>query len=670
METRARQMFQFGVFRLDAANRLLYRDADLIALPPKAVDTLLLLVTNSGQVLSKDEMMKQLWPDTFVEEGTLAQYIFLLRKALGDSATWIENHPRRGYRFTAPVEECDGELRIDEDIRNRTVIKEEAATGQARIGRVRIIAATLVIAGLVMVAALVSTSRKEKAPSSIGSVAVLPFRTVSSSGDDYRADGITDALITKLASLKGLRVVSYSRVRQFKGSSAEAAEIGRKLGVEAVIEGTVRVASGQMRLSVHAVNTRTADTLWADDRFETNSAGLLHLERQLAEAVALRLRGRLTEGERSLLTRSGVRNAEAYDLVLRARGLLREGTTDASLESALRMLDRAVQLDSGFAEAYGWLAFVQNRAYLNGLYGPDMQRSAISNATQALSRDPNALIAMRALAHIQHSTGREVEGLLMARQALDGNPDDLDAMAGAAEAYFRTGLYDRAIPLFQRALAAEPDSVEFRTQLARMYLFLGEYKKGVELISKLSARQAGPFGMILYAETGQMQKAIEVARSAPSNPSRYFAAYVGGCLLAAAGDPRGATEIWSEAARRGESLLERYENPNSHVSLGWVYAKLGKREQALYHARQMLAPDPHHPVFLFFAAETRALVGDRRGALDALKAAVENGFFNLPMIDGMARLKIGTFHSLRNDPEYLALRADLALRVDELRARY
>src|ERR687892_1280063 len=105
MTSKAKHVYQFGGFRLDAADRVLFRDERALALPPKVFDTLLLLVTNSGRVLQKDEMMKQLWPDTFVEEGTLAQYIFLLRKALGDSAGWIENHPRRGYRFSAQVKE-------------------------------------------------------------------------------------------------------------------------------------------------------------------------------------------------------------------------------------------------------------------------------------------------------------------------------------------------------------------------------------------------------------------------------------------------------------------------------------------------------------------------------------------------------------------------------------
>ena len=258
----------------------------------------------------------------------------------------------------------------------------------------------------------------------------------------------------------------------------------------------------------------------------------------------------------------------------------------------------------------------------------------------------------------------------MARRALESNPDDLDATAAAAEAYFRTGLHDRAIPLFERALSWEPDSREFRHQLARIYAFSGEYNRGIEVLSRLPRSQAGPFGMALYAETGQMDKAVEVVRSARDRGLGDFGTYIGGCVLAAIGDTAGARRIWTEAISRKEALLERHENPHLRASLGYAYAKFGKRKKALHQVRQMLAPDPHHPVFLFFAAETRALLGERRDALDALKAAVENGFLNLPMIDGMSRLRIGTLHSLRNDSEFLAIRADLARRVDELRARY
>jgi TolB-like protein len=279
-------------------------------------------------------------------------------------------------------------------------------------------------------------------------VAILPFRTVSDSRDDYLADGITEALITRLTNLKELRVVSYSRVRQFKGSRTEAAKIGRQLGVEAIIEGTVRIASGRLRISIQAVDTESGYTIWAIDRFEAKPERLLDIEGQLAEAAAQRVRGQLTASERLLVTKSCAANAEAYDLVLRARG--------AAPEAAVPMLERAVQLDPGFAEAYGWLAYAQHQAYHRWLAGPETLRKAISNANQAISRDPNALIAIRAVTEIQHSTGRAMEGLLMARRALDSNPDDLDAIAAAAEAYFRTGLYDRAIPLYEKALVSCP----------------------------------------------------------------------------------------------------------------------------------------------------------------------------------------------------------------------
>jgi TolB-like protein/Tfp pilus assembly protein PilF len=475
------------------------------------------------------------------------------------------------------------------------------------------------------------------------------------------ADGITEALITRLTNLKTLRVVSYSRVRQFKGSSVEAAKIGRQLGVEAIIDGTVRVASGRLRISIHGIDTTSGYTIWAIDRFEEKPEGLLNIEGQLAEAAAQRVRGQLTASERLLLTKSRAGNAEAYDLVLRAR--------NADPETAVQMLQRAVQLDPEFAEAYGWLAFAQQQIYNLALAGPETLRKAISNANQALSKDPNALIAIRALAHIQHFTGREVEGLLMARRALETNPDDLDAIAAAAEAYFRTGLYDRAIPLFEKALAAEPVNRHFRSQLARMYLFLGQSQKGIEVISPVPPNQAGIFGMLLYAETGQMAKAVEIARGNLGTPAYGFEAYARGYVLAAAGDRSGANEIWSKGLRYAEDLLAKNGQGWAGVTSGMLNAKLGRREQALRNTEQWLLLNPQHPVVLFFAAQTRALLGFRREALDTLKAAVENGFFNLPMIEYHTRPGM-SFHTLRDHPEFHAIRADLARRIDDLRARY
>jgi TolB-like protein/Tfp pilus assembly protein PilF len=599
----------------------------------------------------------------------------------GASDTAVIEIPKGRYvpvvRFVE-IKAPPDELRVEEHTRSRTMIEEEAVAKQRRASRFPIIWVGLALLAAVALAAGIWISRREEPPRSFSSIAVLPFRTVSDSGDDYLADGITEALIARLTNLKGLSVVSYSRVRRFKDSSDEAARIGRQLGVEAVIEGTVRVASGQLRVSVHGVDSKSGYTIWAIDRFEATPARLLDIEGQLAEAAARRVRGQLTARERDLVTKSRATNAEAYDLVLRARG--------ADPETAVRMLQRAVQLDPDFADAYGWLALAQVRSYHRRLAGPETLRRAISSANQALSKDPNASIAIRALAHIHHATGGEVEGLLMARRALESNPDDLDAIAAAAEAYFRTGLYDRALPLYEKAFAGEPTSIGFRSQMARMYLYLGQYKNASEVISPLPLSQAGMFGMLLYAETGQMAKAVEIARGgveiargdigwgmsvgfSPVRPPYGFDAYMRGNVLAAAGDHAGAKEIWTEGVRYGEALLAKNENGAGRALDGMIYAKLGRREQALRNLQLSLATDPQNPTRLFFAAQTRALLGLRREALDTLKTAVENGFFNLPMIEYHSRPGL-SFHILRDDPEFHAIRADLARRINHLRAQY
>ena len=257
----------------------------------------------------------------------------------------------------------------------------------------------------------------------------------------------------------------------------------------------------------------------------------------------------------------------------------------------------------------------------------------------------------------------------MARRALENSPDDLDVIAAAAEAYFWVGLYDRAIPLYEQALAGEPASIEFRRQLARMHLYLGRHKDALQVISPVPVSQAGIFGMMLYAETGQMDKAVEIARGDPGQAPDGFDAYLRGCVLAAAGDHTGARQIWANGVRHGEALLAKNENPMNRLIDSMIHAKLGEREQALQISRRTLAADPNHPVHLFFAAQTRSLLGLRREALDTLKAAVENGFFNLPMIEYHSRPGL-SFHALRDDPQFHLIRADLGRRIEILRTRY
>jgi predicted Zn-dependent protease len=184
----------------------------------------------------------------------------------------------------------------------------------------------------------------------------------------------------------------------------------------------------------------------------------------------------------------------------------------------------------------------------------------------------------------------------------------------------------------------------------------------MEALAPIPPEQAGGFAAVLYAEAGRKDELMKVVRA---HPYGYFEA----CALAIAGDSRGAKELWTDTARRMETTLARNENPYTRAFLGMTYAKLGRREQALDHMRQSLSPEPHHPIFLFFSAQTHGLLGDRQESLRSIRAAIENGFFNLPMIDFVTRPEMG-LAILRNDREFGALRSDLARRLNELRARY
>ena len=517
--------YQFGPFRLSVSDRLLYRDQQLIHLPPKVFDTLLILAAHSGHVVSKEVMMGQLWPDSFVEEGTLTQYISMLRKALGEHGTWIENLPRRGYRFTEPV--------------------------------------------LLVPEALVP----EAAPES--PAAEMP-------------------------------------------PANQRRPMPRLLLIPAVM---VVIAGVMLGLKYLPTGSEAA----------------------------------------------GPTEAEA--LVLRARGLLASGPSAADLQTAAAVLDQAIQSDPNSAEAHGWLAYTQAFQYREALVGIDTLRAATSHVNQALARDPASPSAARALVDIHHLSGRLTEALIVARTALENNPESTEITAAAGEAYFRTGLYERAIPLYQKALATQPENRWFRTQLARMYLFLGDHSKGLEMISSLPLSEVGPFGMVLYAVSGSMDKAVEVARTDRDTGLVGFFGFFRGCVLAGAGDRAGAERIWSEGVQLGESRSKEYQNAFLHVWMGQRYAELGDREKARRHLQKGLEIDPHNAVLLFFAAETEAILGDASAAARNLQAAAEGGFLNLPMVKFLTH-PMFAFHAVRDDAEFKVVIAQMEHKLSDLRTRF
>lgn len=347
------RIFEFDGFTVDFGNRLLLRDNRPVAVTPKAFETLAVLLEHAGEVVGKDELLKRVWPDTFVEDGILTQNIYTLRKALqeaGGRRPYIETIPRRGYRFTGPAAERKP-----------------------------------------------APARREEA--GIASLAVLPFEPLAGNTDDaYLGLGLADALITRLSNLRRIAVRPTSAVRRYLGIEREPAEVGRLLQVDAVLDGTIRRYGDSLRISVQLVSVRDDAPMWAT-RFDARSTDLFALEDSISRELAEELRLRLTRQERRRLNRSATRHPEAYDACLRGRYFWNRRTFEG-LSKGIESFRRAIELDPGFALAYAGEADCLVLLPLFGAVAPrEVFPKAIAAAERALALEDSLAEAQTSLAY-------------------------------------------------------------------------------------------------------------------------------------------------------------------------------------------------------------------------------------------------------------------------------
>jgi DNA-binding winged helix-turn-helix (wHTH) protein len=344
--------FEFGPFQLDLDDRLLTRGGEVISLRPKATEILIRLVMNAGQLIKKDQLLKEVWPDTFVEESNLSQTIFTLRKALGDDRSeprYIETVPRRGYRFIA-------EVRGEEARKNEVEVLQVAAT-----------------------AAIVQEQV----------VAVLPF--LNHTGDpefDYLADGITDSLINNLSRLSKVHVLSHSAVSAFKTKPLNPQQAGKDLGATVVLCGKLTTRPTGIAIGVELVDASTGWQLWGES-FDSESKDLLAFQAAITQDLLRALKLTLTGDTEKQTTARYTENPEAYQSYLEAR---REcGTYSRSgIEQAIASFKQAIRLDPNYALAY--LGIIDCYLRLTTNYFPPelVASSCISETIQ-----PSAMVKFR-----------------------------------------------------------------------------------------------------------------------------------------------------------------------------------------------------------------------------------------------------------------------------------
>ena len=286
------EAYAFGPYVLDRPSRALTRDGAMIGVTPKAFDLLAVLAENGGNVVSKETLMTRLWPDTAVEEGSLAFQISTLRKVLGDGR-YIVTVPGRGYQLAGPVQMVDGHVEAvvrDEERTTITVSDDRKPVA---------LVALMVAAALAVVATAWFVIRKRPfAGPAIHSIAVLPFKPIAGAHRDEALElGMADTLITRLSHLASVTVSPTSAVRRFDKLDQDPLAAGRDLGVDSVLEGSLQRGTDRIRVTVRLLRTRDGRSLWAE-QYDEKALDLFAVEDKVADGVA-RLAGTAVQGSHS-----------------------------------------------------------------------------------------------------------------------------------------------------------------------------------------------------------------------------------------------------------------------------------------------------------------------------------------------------------------------------------
>lgn len=404
--------YEFGLFRLDAEERLLFRASEVVPLTPKVLDTLLVLIENRGRLLEKDALMNAVWPDTFVEECSLAQNISLLRKALGEEPggrQYIETLPKRGYRFMAEVREVrddGGAFLLQRHTNSQILIEEEETESSTEhedsssltppstswlLGWKRYAVITCIVFSLVATLYFwQARSRQAETGLAVNSIAVLPFKTLGTQSEpELLGLGMTDALILRLAQLDEVSVLPTSSVFKYMDSEGDALAIGRELGVDAVLDGTVQRSGERVRVTAQLIRLRDGKTLWVG-KFDEQVSDIFVVQDSVSQQLAHALTLKVANYDKQLLKKRFTENAEAYELYTMGLYFWNKRTAEG-LTKAIEYFKQATRKDPNYALAYASLA---DSYMLMGHYGfGNMTKAEVlanvkAAAVKAIELDP------------------------------------------------------------------------------------------------------------------------------------------------------------------------------------------------------------------------------------------------------------------------------------------
>jgi len=582
--------YEFGPFHLDPGERVLRRNGKPIALTPKAFEVLCLFVEHHGRSLTKEEMMRQIWPDSFVDESNLAQHIFQLRRALGDNPNdeaFIETLPRRGYRFTADVKRVDSASKdwsaaVSLGLAPPTFNKARVT---ARTRGVWIAAGALFVLSAGALGAYFAM--RESSHRSTGKIllAVLPFENLSGNPQqDYFSDGLTEEMIAQLGNLEPnrLAVIARTSAMQYKGTHKDAREIGRELGVDFILEGSVRREGDRVRITAQLVQTKDQTHIWAKS-YDRNLRDILTLQNEVASAIAAEIQVSLTPEASARLASIPPRDPEAYESYLEGRYFWNR-RTEAGYVKAIDYFQQAIARDPKYAQAYAGLADAY--ALLGSLPSAEMSRGeamakAKAAALTALQLDETLAEAHTSLAFVRMHYDWDWPGSQTEfKRALELNPNYATAHEWYAFWFAAQGRTDQALEQLEFAQKADPLSLIIRTDTSEILGYARRYDKSErEAKGALELDPTFTLAYISLADAHLEEKDYRAAIAdiqkglATSDRNSWLLAKLG-IAYAFAGDRNQSEEIL-------QGLLKDVKNRGDLAfNIAQIYAVLGENDQA------------------------------------------------------------------------------------------
>ena len=631
---RSSHLVRFGVFEVDLRAGELRKQGVKLRLPEQSFQILAMLLEHPGELVTREEIQKRLWPDdTIVEfENSISAAVRRLRLALDDSADeprFVETMARRGYRLIVEVERRpEGHQRKEPGpVPPPEVVASTLPVSLARHRKTVLLAGFAVLVVLTLGLYHFLTHRPAgPARAAIDSIAVLPFQNVSGDPEtEYLSDGITEGVIRALSRLSRLRVMAQSLVFRYKGKNVDPRTIGHDLKVSAVIAGRLVLRGNTLTVSTEMIDVADGSQLWGE-QYNRKLADALAIQAELAEEIAERLQLQITGEEKKLLARRYTENAEAYELYLKgrylsSRGGWGQGQEAKNLQRSIEFFRQSVARDPRYALAYSGLAYsFQSLAWVHRQAVQHNSEEAKAAATKALEIDetvPEAHLWLAVVLQFWDWDWAGAERHL--KRAVELN-------ANSADIHSEYGLY----------LARLGRTEEARRQLSRAF----EIEPLPQRIGSLAA-----FG---YYLTRNLDKAEEMSRmQLESDPNNARGHFVLGLVYELKG-------MYSEAIAEHEKAWLSDGNPDQLGHLGHAYAKAGNRPKA-YEIIQQLKRTENGYLYVYEIAFIHAALGEKDRAFEWLEKAYQQ------RDKGLRYLKIDhCLDPLRSDPRF----RDLLRRVN------